>query len=80
MLAAASYAMFVAENGTVPATAPADFQAGVFMGFAGTDVRTLINECFIPDQKIADDTDAFIAAIKAKEWSTVKGIFADDRP
>ena len=80
MLAAAAYAMNLAEENTIPASATADFQAGVFFGFDGTDVRTLINECFKPDQKIADDTDAFIAAIKAKDWANVKGIFAADRP
>ena len=78
MLNAATYAMFLAEENTIPATATADFQAGVFFGFDGTDVRTLINECFKPDQKLADETDAFIAAIKAKEWSTVMDTIKGD--
>ena len=38
-----------AENSTVPATAPADFQAGVFNTAFGVDVRTMINTCFTPD-------------------------------
>ena len=37
-----------AEN-SVPATAPADFQAGVFNTAFGVDVRTMINTCFTPD-------------------------------
>jgi len=37
-----------AEN-SVPATAPADFQAGVFNTAFGVDVRTMINACFTPD-------------------------------
>ena len=78
MLAAAAYAMNLAEENTIPASATADFQAGVFFGFDGTDVRTLINECFKPDQKLADETDAFIAAIKAKEWSTVMDTIKGD--
>ena len=75
MLAAAAFAM---ENSTVPATAPADFQAGLFNGYNGADLRTAVNACFKPDQKMADDTDAFIAAIKAKEWSTVMGTIKGD--
>ena len=71
---------FAAENSGVPATAPADFQAGVFMGYNGTDLRTAMNACFLPDQKIADDTDAFIAAIEAHDWSTVMGTIKGDEP
>jgi len=37
------------ENATVPDTAVADFQAGVFNTAFGVDVRTDINKCFKPD-------------------------------
>ena len=71
MLQAASYAIWLANNGTVPDTAPADFQAGMMFGFNGADVRTLMGECWKPDQHMADSCDAFIAAIEKKDWSTV---------
>ena len=37
-------------------------------------------ECFTPDQKIANDTDAFIAAIKAKDFGNIKSIIMGDEP
>ena len=40
MLSAASYAIWLANNGTVPDTAPADFQAGLMNGFNGANVWT----------------------------------------
>ena len=60
MLSAIAEAMQLVENATVPDTAVADFQAGVFNTAFGVDVRTMINACFKPDQAMADDTDAFI--------------------
>ena len=71
MLAAVAFAINAAENG-VPATAPADFQAGVFNTFLGADLKSQFDACFTPDQALADQTDAFIAAIKEKDWATVK--------
>ena len=38
MLQAASYAIWLSYNGTVPDTAPADFQAGLMFGFNGVNV------------------------------------------
>ena len=79
MLSAAAWAINFAEsNGTVPATAPATFQAGVYFGYSGKDERALIEECFAPDQKIADDTNDFIAAIKTKDFGSIKDIVAGD--
>ena len=78
MLAAAAFAMNFAETNSVPATAPADFQAGVLNGFSGKDLRAQVNACFAPDQKIADDTDAFIAALEAKDLDSIKSIIAGD--
>jgi len=43
------YPKSVSAENTVPATAPADFQAGVFNTAFGVDVRTMINTCFTPD-------------------------------
>ena len=63
---------FAAVNTTVPATAPADFQAGVFNTLNGTDLRAMMSVCFKQDQALADQTGAFIAAIEAKDWATVK--------
>jgi hypothetical protein len=71
MLSVVAEALVFAENATVPATAVADFQAGVFNTAFGVDVRTQINACFTPDQKLADNTNAFIAALEDKDWSTV---------
>ena len=71
MLSVVAEALVLAENATVPATAVADFQAGVFNTAFGVDVRTDINACFTPDQKLADNTNAFIAALEDKDWSTV---------
>ena len=71
MLSVVAEALVIAENATVPATAVADFQAGVFNTAFGVDVRTDINACFKPDQTLADNTNAFIAALEAKDWSTV---------
>lgn len=72
MLSAAVFAIYEAENSTVPATAPADFQAGVFNTFLGEDLKSQFDACFTPDQALADQTDAFIAAIKDRDWATVK--------
>ena len=80
MLAAASWAMIMAEN-AVPATAPATFTAGVVNGFnPSLDVRTEMEECFAPDQVMADDTDAFIKAIEAKDLTTIKAMVMKDEP
>ena len=79
MLAAAAFAIYEAEN-TVPATAPADFQAGVFNTFLGEDLRSQLNACFTPDQDLADHTDAFIAAIKARDIDTVKETIKELEP
>ena len=72
MLSAASYAIWLANNGTVPDTAPADFQAGLMNGFNGANVWTQLRECWIPDQKMADSCDAFIASVEKKDWKTVE--------
>jgi hypothetical protein len=77
MLSAAAFAIHYAEN-AVPATAPADFQAGVLFGYSGKDLRTQVNACFAPDQKLADDTAGFIAAIEAKDFDQIKSIVAGD--
>ena len=71
MLAVVAEALVIAENATVPDTAVADFQAGVFNTAFGVDVRTDINKCFKPDQELADNTNAFIAALEDKDWATV---------
>jgi len=80
MLAAATWAIFVAENAT-PATAPATFTAGVINGFnPSLDLRSQVEACFKPDQVMADDTDAFFAAIKAKDFNSIKSIILKDEP
>ena len=80
MLQAASYAIWLADQPTVPDTAPADFQAGVLNGFNGANVWTLLSECWIPDQKMADSCNSFIASIEAKDWSTVVQTIKDFTP
>ena len=72
MLQAASYAIWLSYNGTVPDTAPADFQAGLMNGFNGKDVRALLSECWIKDQHMADSCDSFISSIEKKDWATVE--------
>ena len=72
MLQAASYAIWLATNDTVPITAPADFQAGLMNGFNGATVWTLLRECWIADQHMADSCDSFIESIEKKDWSTVE--------
>ena len=72
MLQAASYAIWLATNDTVPITASADFQAGLMNGFNGATVWTLLRECWIPDQHMADSCDSFIESIEKKDWSTVE--------
>merc|ERR1712160_58304 len=80
MLAIAAFAIQAADS-AVPATAPADFTAGVINGFnPSVDVHAAMMVCFTPDQKMADDTGAFIAAIKAKDFSTIKTFIATDEP
>ena len=80
MLAIAAFAIQAADA-AVPATAPADFTAGVINGFnPSVDVHAAMMVCFTPDQKMADDTNAFIAAIKAKDFSTIKTFIATDEP
>jgi len=80
MLSVVAMALVEAENATVPATAPADFQAGVFNTAFGVDVRTDINACFTPDQNLADHTTAFIAALEAKDWKTVASTVKELEP
>ena len=72
MLEVVAEALIMAENATVPDTAVADFQAGVFNTAFGVDVRTMTNACFTPDQAMADDTDAFIQDLKNHDWSDVE--------
>ena len=79
MLQAAAFAI-QAVNTTVPDTAPADFQAGFFMGFNNDDVHDHLRACWIPDQHMADSCDAFIAAIEAKNWSTVESTIKEFTP
>ena len=71
MLELVAEALQMVDNGTVPATAPAEFQAGVFNTAFNVDVRTQINACFKPDQEMADSTDAFIKALEDKDWAQV---------
>mmetsp|Transcript_7270 Transcript_7270/g.10221 ORF Transcript_7270/g.10221 Transcript_7270/m.10221 type:complete len:176 (+) Transcript_7270:44-571(+) len=80
MLAAAVFAIYEAEN-AVPATAPADFTAGVINGFnSDIDVHALMMECFTPDQEMADETDALIQALKDKKFDEVKDIVMKFEP
>ena len=64
--------IWLANNGIVSYTAPADFQAGLIWGFNGTDVHALLRECWILDQKMADTCDSFFESIEKKDWSTVE--------
>ena len=79
MLALTAFAI-KAANGDVPAIAPADFQAGLLMGYYGVDVKTDMETCFGEDQEIADATDAFIAALKAKDWTQVENTIKEFIP
>ena len=81
MLAAFAYAVNITDS-TVPATAPADFQAGAFSTFLnnGVDYKTQLDACFTPDQNLADHTDAFIQALKDKDWATVKSTVTELEP
>lgn len=77
MLKAAAFALHYAEvNDNVPASAPADWQAGVLDAMFGTDLRAQMNECFIPDQELADNTTALIADLDAKDWEAAKELIA----
>ena len=73
-------ALFAIENSDVPATAAADLQAGIIYGFTGgdKDVRAMMNECFAPDQQLADDFTQFFAAIKSGDLDSVKSIVIAD--
>ena len=81
MLAAFAFAINAAEN-AVPDTAPAAFQAGFFNTFLPThpDLRAQFSACFKPDQNLADHTDAFIAALAAHDWATVKSTVTELEP
>ena len=59
-------------NGTVPDTAPADWQAGVLDAMYGTDLKADLEACFVKDQDLADNADAFIAAVEQKDLETIK--------
>ena len=80
MLQAASYAIWLATNDTVPATAPADFQAGLMNGFNGANVWTPLRECWIADQHMADSCNSFITSIEKKDWSTVESTIKEFIP
>merc|ERR1712051_495645 len=43
-------------------------------GFTGKDLRAEFEACFTPDQKLADETGALIAALEAKDVATIKSI------
>ena len=66
------------EVNSVPATAPAQFQAGVYNGFTGQDLREQILGCFKPDQDLADDTNGLIKAIEDKNFSAIKDLVEGD--
>ena len=73
-------AAFAIQNASVPAIAPADFQAGVFKGYYGQDVKADMESCFGEDQHMADSIDDFITAIKAKDWTTVESTIKEFTP
>ena len=75
MLQAAVYAMWAADQTCqVPASADSTFQAGVYNGFTGKDLRAQWEACFAPDQALADDVYAMGKAIESKDWGNVKKI------
>ena len=76
MIEAAFDAIMMA-NGTVPATAPATFQAGVYNGFTGKDLRSQWEACFPADQKLADATDGLIKAVEAKDLDALKALYTE---
>ena len=70
MLSAATYAIWLADNPPyptcqVPDTFAATFQAGVYNGFTGNDLRSEFEACFVPDQHIADEANDFVQAMEA---------------
>ena len=75
MLSAAAYAIWLADQPcAVPDTAPATFQAGVYNGFTGKDLRAQWEACFAPDQDIANDVYKMGQALEQKDWGTAKSI------
>ena len=64
-------------NSTVPATAPADVQAGLFMGYYNQNVQSNMRTCFGEDQKAADAADQLIADIKAKDFKAVQALIKE---
>ena len=80
MLQAATYAMWLVDNGNVPDTAPADFQAGLMNGFNGANVWTPLRECWIADQHMADSCNSFISSIEKKDWATVESTIKEFVP
>ena len=72
MLAIAAFAI---QNASVPATAPGEFYAQMLTQVnerTDTVIADQMAECFLPDQNLADHTDAFIQAVLAKDWTTVE--------
>ena len=66
MLTAAFYAMQVANEATD--AAPALFQAGMYNGFTGKDLRAEWTACFTPDPELTDIIQQSIDAIKKKDY------------
>ena len=64
-------------NSSVPATAPADFQAGIFMGYYKQNVQSNMRTCYGEDQKSADAADQLIADIKAKDWAGIQAMIKE---
>ena len=75
MLSAAAYAIWLADQPCqVPASIDATFQAGVYNGFTGKDLRAQWEACFAPDQDIANDVYNMAQALKEKDWGSVKNL------
>ena len=75
---------YSAVNSSVPAIAPADFQAGLLFGYYGQDVKADMEACFGEDQTLADETDTIIQDIENKDWANIqaeiKKFTADVKP
>ena len=77
MLAAFVFAQNAVAN-SAPATAPAEFQAGVFKAMFNVDIKDDLAECFTPDQELSDHIDTFIKDLAAKDYKSLVELVKED--
>jgi hypothetical protein len=62
---------------TVPAFAGRDLGSGQLFGMFNVDIKYQLDACMADDQKLSDDSNALIMALKNEDWDKVASIDED---